>query len=275
MKEKIMSKPSLVIWDYDWSLINTNSDVYVVEKLCPEYMDSFKELRKEHGWTKVMDLQMNNLSRAGVDRGKIEETMARVPFLPHVLECANTIGKLHTYHPKNFLQCVVSDANTEFIRVMLEHNNLTQSFPLGIHSNFGDWEIGEDGNDRLNVRPHHEQPHGCDLCPSNLCKGKVVEDLKNKVGNTYRLIYVGDGGGDFCPIHKIFNENDVACVRVGSIPSGPSNSTSFGLHPRIEKLQESHPVRCKVMRWNNGEDLRAIFDDLFASPSMITSTMEQ
>ena len=34
---------TLVVWDYDWSLINCNSDTFVVEQLRPDLCPKFRE----------------------------------------------------------------------------------------------------------------------------------------------------------------------------------------------------------------------------------------
>ena len=34
---------TLVVWDYDWSLINCNSDTFVVEQLRPDLYPKFRE----------------------------------------------------------------------------------------------------------------------------------------------------------------------------------------------------------------------------------------
>jgi len=50
------------------SLVNENSDTWVVKQLGEEFMSEFRRLRKEEelGWTQIMNRQMRNLWGKGV-----------------------------------------------------------------------------------------------------------------------------------------------------------------------------------------------------------------
>ena len=57
-----------------------------------------------------------------------------------------------------------------FIEEFLNHHGILSLFGRGITTNGGVFK--EDG--RLDVQPHHSDtgaPHGCSLCPPNMCKG--------------------------------------------------------------------------------------------------------
>merc|ERR1712151_981330 len=123
--------------------------------------------------------------------------------------------------------------------------------------------MGEKG--RLHVSPYHEgEPHKCSLCPANLCKGGVLEQLRQSFKPT-RVIYVGDGGGDFCPSCDLQVGDYVLCR---APPSPPL--TSFGLHRRIEKsrgrsnqlmtrFEKPAQVIAEVRYWHSGDDVAKIF----------------
>ena len=69
-------------------------------------------------------------------------------------------------------------------------------------------------NDLLQIMAYHSDgEHACNLCPKNLCKGKVVQQLRQENFRMYRkCFYVGDGGGDFCPF-TMLNPTDYIYVR--------------------------------------------------------------
>lgn len=82
---------------------------------------------------------------------------------------------------------------------------------------------------RLVIQPRHPEssaPHGCPLCPANLCKGSEVHRLKYGAGasngqqqalcsSSYgRIVYAGDGANDICPALAL-GENDVILARAG------------------------------------------------------------
>ncbi|CAE7032272.1 unnamed protein product [Symbiodinium sp. CCMP2456] len=177
----------LLVWDYDWSLINTNSDTFVVEKLRPELMAHFRSPCSD-GWTALMDRQMKALFDLGVSRGLVEQCVSSVPVFEENLLAVRRAAEAEA------AQIVLSDANTVFIEAFLQSAGLRSCFSE-IITNAA--EFNYDGC--LHVRPFHEgPPHGCPLCPDNLCKGLVLRRLLADY-RPQRVLYVGDGGGDFCP----------------------------------------------------------------------------
>jgi HAD superfamily phosphoserine phosphatase-like hydrolase len=119
----------------------------------------------------------------GMDRAAARET----PMSPAVVSALRKLGEagdcdLH----------ILSDANSVFISEILVKHGLASCID-GIHTNPASFCDGA-----LRVRPFHDEPHGCALCPSNLCKGAVMEQLLMR-GQYARVVYVGDGGNDFCP----------------------------------------------------------------------------
>merc|ERR1712079_944131 len=123
---------------------------------------------------------------------------------------------------------------------------------------------------KLHVRPYHQTLHGCPLCPANLCKGTVLEELRKKC-QARRVIYVGDGGGDFCPACEL-GPNDAVLCRTP--PSPPLDH--FGLHRRIQRAKADAPgtpsflnrrgevatVVAQVCAWHSGDDVLKIMSSL-------------
>lgn len=70
-----------------------------------------------------------------------------------------------------FFRCdlrIVSDANMFFIETILKHLGIREYFSE-INTNPG--YVDEEG--RLRILPYHDfnkAPHGCSLCPPNMCK---------------------------------------------------------------------------------------------------------
>ncbi|OLP97057.1 Inorganic pyrophosphatase 3 [Symbiodinium microadriaticum] len=222
----------LLVWDYDWSLINTNSDTFVVEKLRPELMARF-DSPCSGGWTALMDRQM------------------KVPVFEENLLAVRRAAEAEA------AQIVLSDANTVFIEAFLQSAGLRSCFSE-IITNAA--EFNSDGC--LRVRPFHEgPPHGCPLCPDNLCKGLVLRRLLADY-QPQRVLYVGDGGGDFCPACELRKEDVLLCR---APPSPPL--TRFGLKRRLEGPPEvkqdgsAAKVVARVTEWQSGEDVLAAITD--------------
>mmetsp|Transcript_5796 Transcript_5796/g.7319 ORF Transcript_5796/g.7319 Transcript_5796/m.7319 type:complete len:80 (-) Transcript_5796:1166-1405(-) len=73
---------SLLIFDFDWSLVNENSDTYIFKVLDPSILEEIKNERSPGGWTALMDeklLKLQRNPRHTLDA--IAETMANLPLL--------------------------------------------------------------------------------------------------------------------------------------------------------------------------------------------------
>jgi len=249
------------VWDYDWSLIDTNSDTFVVERLRPQLMPLFDEPGCE-SWTALMDRQMAGLFELGVSRQELLACVAAVPAHPGCLAAVQLGGS------KRATQVVLSDANTVFIEAFLEKEGLRGLFREVI-TNTADFD--EQG--RLHVAPYHTAaPHGCPLCPANLCKGSVLERLRAELAPE-RIIYVGDGGGDFCPACELGPRDAVLCR---TPPSPPLQH--FGLHKRIQRSMDGNhklvtrksqkaTIAAAVHPWHSGDDVLRIISELLAAPA--------
>eukprot|EP00927_Polykrikos_kofoidii_P071504 TRINITY_DN67769_c0_g1_i1.p1 TRINITY_DN67769_c0_g1~~TRINITY_DN67769_c0_g1_i1.p1 ORF type:complete len:292 (+),score=39.04 TRINITY_DN67769_c0_g1_i1:51-926(+) len=260
---------TLVVWDYDWSLINTNSDTYVVEELCPALEERFNDRLAASAWTRLMDSLMAALFERGVSREALAQCVENVPIYPGCLEAIRVCGTAGVE------QVVLSDANTFFIEACLQRLGIRNHFSQVI-SNFGEF----DDKGRLHITEFSRGvPHGCPLCPPNLCKGAVLEQLRASK-RPDRIIYVGDGGGDFCPACDLRPGDSVLCR---APPSPPL--THFGLHRSIQRsLEASNGSKARVTRdgrpaavaavvrlWHSGDDVAAIFKEILAETTKVSA----
>ncbi|KAH9154683.1 hypothetical protein AeRB84_003253 [Aphanomyces euteiches] len=222
----------LAMFDYDWSLINDDSDCFVYKQLQPELLAEFKAcIARGDPFSKTADAILSKLT---CSKDKLLETMARVPVQPGMLDA------VHAAHAKGWDVAIVSDANTVFIRCMLEFNSLT-SIVRYVRTNPASFQ----GN-TLRVKPFHSMdkaPHGCPRCPSNMCKGAIIRDLLT-LEKYSKVLYVGDGGGDYCPALTQLTSRDVVFAR-----------ENCELLNRIRH----EPVRATVVPWSTGYDILAGF----------------
>jgi 2,3-diketo-5-methylthio-1-phosphopentane phosphatase len=95
---------------------------------------------------------------------------------------------------------VVSDANAFFIETVLEHHGV-----LGCFSEINTTPARVDADGRLRISPFHDptsSPHGCSLCPENMCKVWTVGcQISSRVNLQIQLLYsmhVTDGDKRGC-----------------------------------------------------------------------------
>jgi len=157
------------------------------------FTDLFNQLLPTMPWNSLMDRMMMELHSQGITIKNIEEVLHKIPIHPRIIP---TIKAAHA------LGCdlrIVSDANMFFIETILEHLEIKEYFSE-INTNPG--YVNEEG--RLRILPYHDfnkASHGCTLCPPNMCKGLIIDRIQDSFSQEAdkRLIYLGDGAGDYCP----------------------------------------------------------------------------
>ncbi len=107
-------------------------------------------------------------------------------------------------------QLIVSDANSVYIAALLSSQSLGSHFSCVVTN-----PAHFDARGCLRIEPavSPEYPHGCVLCPKNLCKGGVLR-ARQLVQDDFdgTIIYVGDGSGDVCPARAL-RSRDVVLAR--------------------------------------------------------------
>ncbi|CAI2181917.1 15886_t:CDS:2 [Funneliformis geosporum] len=153
----------LVVFDFDWSMIDNNSDPWVLEQLSKELAKKIDELKRKVQWTDLMHMLLEELHQQGFSRQQIEDALAKIPFSPDMIEALKTIkrGKGEII--------ILSDSNTEYIDIILKAYGVRDLISI-IISNPASW----DENGRLHVKrliPPEDPPHGCEnKCAENICK---------------------------------------------------------------------------------------------------------
>lgn len=230
-----MATGIVVIFDFDKTIIDIDSDNWVVDQL--GFTDLFNQLLHTMPWNSMMDKLMGEIQASGKTIEDIEEVLKRVPIHPRVVPAIRTAYALG---------CdlrIVSDANLFFIETILKHLDIRECFSE-INTN----PAYVDDGGRVRILPYHDfgtVPHGCNNpCPPNMCKGQIVERIQAslaKEGKKERIIYLGDGTGDFCPVLKL-KGGDFAMPR-----------KNFPVWDLIK--QNRMLVKAEIHEWSDGEEL--------------------
>uniref|UniRef100_K3WZN6 Uncharacterized protein n=1 Tax=Globisporangium ultimum (strain ATCC 200006 / CBS 805.95 / DAOM BR144) TaxID=431595 RepID=K3WZN6_GLOUD len=244
----------LVVFDYDWSLVNENSDTFVFRQLHPALLETLAEryrLLQPPSWTKLMDELLRDLAlqQPHVSAAIIRDTLARIPVLDKMLDAVRLAVETHGAVLK-----IVSDANTVYIDAMVAHHGLERHVSE-VFTNPGFFDDAD--AKRLRVEPYHAlhlDPHGCANCPANMCKGQILDKILSERRFSH-VLYVGDGTGDFCPSTRL-SPNDVVFARAND-----ADGKSYGLLKKLQANQDK--VAAKVVPWSSGEDIYNQFDAFF------------
>ena len=182
----------------------------------------------------------------GITLSQLNECLCSIPIFKENIEALQLACSMEA------LNFILSDANHHYISIILNHHNLHSMF-TDVETNNCNLERFSSDSALLRVFPHQldSDPHHCMLCPRNLCKGNVLDRWRNKYMFN-KVIYVGDGGGDFCPALRL-DTTDVLLCRQG-----------FPLQKKCADAKSSQniEVRAKVREWSNGKDILSCFQEL-------------
>jgi pyridoxal phosphate phosphatase PHOSPHO2 len=236
----------MVVFDFDKTIIELDSDNWIIDEL--GFTDLFNRLLPTMPWNPMMDKIMNQMHAQGVTIEDVEEVLRRTPMHPRIVPVIKTL------HASGCELRIVSDANMFFIETILDHLGIRNCFSE-INSNPG--YVDDEG--RLRISPYvdfQSSPHGCSRCPPNMCKGMVIERIQasmSKEGKK-RMIYLGDGIGDFCPSLKL-KEGDIVMPR-----------KNFPVWDLICKNRAI--LRAEIREWSDGEELEQLLPELVHETSI-------
>ena len=211
------SSATIIVWDFDWSLVNVNTDTWVLDKLDRSGELGLKPLTQRcraaaSGWTAQMDWALGELHAQGTSTSAIDAVLTTTPLLRGVI-AAVAAGRAHHAN-----QIIVSDANERYIESALSArtDHVHRSTFSAVVTN----RALEEASGRLRVLPYHpaDAPkHGCPRCPPNMCKSRALRALLDALDAADaarpRIAYVGDGSGDFCPSCTVLRDGDLVLAR--------------------------------------------------------------
>ena len=229
------SKKHLIALDFDHSVIEDNSDVYV-QQLSPggKIPAEIEQLYRTDGWTDYMAAIFKHLHSSGVKVNDIHELMQSMLLVDGMSDL------FHFCKDNNYDIIIISDSNSLFIDLILRQYELS-----GLVDKVFTNPASFDDQGCLTIQFYHRQDW-CQLSSINLCKGHILEEYiasRANEGVTYdQVSFVGDGSNDLCPMLRLRSQ-DLAFVR-----------KNFRLEKIISRRTEQD-LKAKVIMWDNGKDI--------------------
>ncbi|KAF9940237.1 hypothetical protein BGZ65_007712 [Modicella reniformis] len=237
----------LFVFDFDWTLIDTDSDHWVFEHLSEELYQVQLDVVGKVQWTDLQQRLLGELYDRGVSKEDIERTLSQVPFAPEMIEAL----RLMKSHGAELY--ILSDANTVYIETALKAHNIDQLFTRIITN-----PAVFDERGRLNVVRYHgldKEPHNCPLpCQPNICKGLEIQKLID-AQSWEQVVYMGDSTNDFCPSTRL-QSKDVVLARRSLL---------------LEKEIRENPqlIKANVIYWDNAKDVLKATQSILGSTSTV------
>ncbi|KAI8390828.1 phosphatase phospho-type [Radiomyces spectabilis] len=238
-----MSHQNLAVFDFDWSLIEEDSDYWTIQNLSPVQWEKVKTLAGMQ-WTDLMDLSVKEIQDQGVTKDQFMAVLEKIPFTTAML---NTLKVLHSHHTRVL---ILSDANTFYIDTILRAYGV-RDLVSDIITN----PAYTDEKHRFRIQRHipaSDPPHQCpNSCAVNICKGQELDKYIATHGPFERVMYVGDGKNDYCPSTRL-RETDRLFAR-----SGKSLSAMLKNDP-----EAAAKIKSNITFWETSEVvLKAVEDE--------------
>lgn len=248
--------PPLLLFPYPFggcsrSLVDQDTDRYVHECLAPSLRAELQRRKKSEQFTDLCADLLLKLHAQGATPDDIRTALQTLPFHPGV---KRGVSNLKAAGQTTFF--LLSNSNTVYIDTILRHHNLSSLFDEIVTNPAS---FSPEGALVLNRRvlATDAQQHGCTVgCSANMCKGAELEAFLQRHGgrNAFeRIIYVGDGGNDYCPVLRLQN-HDLAFVR-----------KFRGLQTRIAKEGN---VKAGIKYWNGAWELEGYLNELRGEPAL-------
>ncbi|TRM69401.1 phosphatase phospho-type [Schizophyllum amplum] len=235
----------LVVFDFDWSLADQDSDRWIFEVLAPDLRRKMRQSKDAVQWTDSVAASLREAHARGITREEIEQTLVSMPFHPAMVRAVKDLKA----QGKTTFFCL-SNANEVFIKTILKSKGLEDLFDE-IITNPAEWDESGLLKVRRRIDPSGPQ-HKCSVgCSPNMCKGEeLIAFLERHQPAFDRVVYIGDGSNDFCPILRMRAQDRCLC-------------RSFrGLQKRILSEGEAAGLKCELKYWGGAWEVEELFKEL-------------
>jgi len=234
-----------VVFDFDWSMADQDTDRWIYEVNAPELRRKMEDLDGKMQWTDLVAQLLREGHEKGMKREDIEHALRIIPYHPAMIRAVTNLKS----RGKTTFLCL-SNANSVFISTVLREKGLDNLFEE-IITNPAEWDASGLLKLRRRVDPEGPQ-HSCKIgCSPNMCKGDELHSFLARHEPAYdRVIYVGDGSNDFCPVLRL-RSNDIVCCR-----------TFGGLPKRIARDGEKFGLKAEVKYWTGAWEIEELFNTL-------------
>jgi len=273
---------SLLLLDFDWSVVEGNTDTLAVAALGSEAQAALNAATAGGvGWTAAMGaaLAAGPAAVAAAGAAGVGMDSEIKAALAAAASCPDTAV------------VVVSDANDALIAAALGAHGLDGApdavitNPAGVgeggcmtvapfHGGRAEASPPSGGGDAATAQEKEEAPsawwpalplrtpHACQACPPNLCKGAVVEALLATArAPPARVLYLGDGANDACPCLRLAAggaPGDLVLAR-RAYPDGRAAPLARALAWQARKGRRAQGGGARVVEWEEaGEAGRAM-----------------
>ena len=230
------SKKILLIFDFDETIVDQDS-IYEQAKMTLSEEDYKKIIEiDEFDYYEAFNYFFKKEKDIGLTLQDINSNLEKISLSPKIQELFDYIRQ----NKSKYDLLLLSGDIDYVIKYILQYHNFLNLFSYMICNKA---EIQDNNSERIIYVPRNQFPHECNLCIESQCKGLELEKfLKDK--KYEKIIFVCDGGNDYCPAKKLMKKGDIVFPREGH---------KFLKRIKNENLEKD--LKCQIIPWKTGEDI--------------------
>ena len=238
-----MPKRHLVIFDFDQTIIDLDSEFSMVEKYAPDlYKEKNGDLYVKDHWIEFNNYIYTRIIQNGFTYEDVKKHFQSLNLSPKMDELLNYLRE----NKSKYETIIITGNNEQVVDLVLSSHGIKDCFDhilcnksiLDEKNFFKFWAV-------------NEKYEHCEDDKPFLCKSLFFEDfIKDKKNCFDRIFYIGDGRNDFC-LSKKLGKNDIVFPRF-----------NYSLYKILFDKNGKNEVKAQIIPWKNGKDILDVLQKL-------------
>ena len=231
-----MAKKHLVIFDFDQTIIDLDSEFSLVEKYAQDlYKEKNGDLYVKDHWIEFNNYMYTRIIENGYKYEDVKNHFQNLRLSPNMEVLLNYLRQ----NKNKFETIIITGNNDQVVDIVLSSHCIKDCFDhilcnksiLDEKNIFKIWAI-------------NEKYEHCEDDKPFLCKSLFFEDfIKDKKDCYDKIFYIGDGRNDFC-LSKKLGKNDFVFPRM-----------NYTLYKILFDKDGKKDIKAEIIPWNTGKEI--------------------
>ena len=238
-----MEKKHLVIFDFDQTIIDLDSEFSMVEKYAKNlYEEKNGDLYVKDHWIEFNNYIYTKILENGYTFEDVKMYFESLNLSPNMEELFDYLRE----NKNKFEAIIITGNNDQVVDIVLSSHHIKDCFNHILCN-----KSVRDEKNIFKIWAINEKYEHCEDDKPFLCKSLFFEDfIKDKKDKYDKIFYIGDGKNDFC-LSKKLGVNDIIFPRF-----------NYTLYKILFDKNGKDKVKAEIIPWNNGKDILDILKKL-------------
>ena len=239
MSSKTSSKKFLIIFDFDGTIIDQDSEEELLKNIfTKEEYNKIMNVLENLEFFDGFNYYFKRMKDLGITLKDMDSKLQKFQLTPKIKELFDYLRKIKTNS-----EIIICSSGIDYsIKYILKYHGFLDLFDDFICTK-GNIE-GEKSDKLLNV-PKDQFPHSCGLCGPSQCKSTELRKYIKKNKNKFeKIIFVCDGSNDFCPSKKILKKGDILFPRIDN-----------RFYIKLFKENFKNELACQIYPWKSADEI--------------------